>query len=101
LQILEKLASFVPSSSSSTHDPQSTQLFHAKVTTHPQKTHPLSTTTVAKTLTNSFLALFGSNFSNPPHAPLKKTNNNNFRCLDVQLQLARNATHIQREKMAN
>jgi hypothetical protein len=34
-------------------------------------------------------------------APPKKKTNNNFRCLDVQLQLARNSTHIQREKIAN
>ncbi len=101
MQILEKLASFVPSSSSSTHDPQSTQLFPAKVTSTPSKnTRTLTTITVAKTLTNSFLALFGSNFSNPPRPP-KKNPNNNVRCLDVQLQLARNSTHIQREKIAN
>jgi hypothetical protein len=39
----------------------------------------------------------------PPTPPPKKktNNNNNFRCLDVQLQLAGNSTHIQREKIAN
>jgi hypothetical protein len=36
-----------------------------------------------------------------PPPQKKKKKNNDFRCLDVQLQLARNSTHIQRENIAN